>query len=77
MGCQDSTQSSSYLANSSYYRTTNNPKVMGELLNYCHTQVRLMVNADKNPYFKRQLKKNPNKLKRGLFSFSQGNCKAK
>lgn len=30
---------------------------MGELLNYCHTQVRLMVNADKNAYFKRQLKK--------------------
>lgn len=30
---------------------------MGELFHYCHTHVRLMVNADKNADFKRQLKK--------------------
>lgn len=57
MGCLDSMKSSSYLASSPYYSTTNNPKVMGELLHYCHNQVRLMGNAGKNAYSKRQLKK--------------------
>lgn len=45
---------------------------MGELLHYCYTHVRLLVNADKNADLKRQL----NKLKRGLVIFSQGNFKA-
>lgn len=69
MDCLDSTKSSSYPASSSYCSTTNNARVMGELFHYCHTHVRLMVNADKNDDLKK-------KLKRGLVIFSQGNFKA-
>lgn len=72
MDCLDSTKSSSYPASSSYCSTTNNARVMGELFHYCHTYVRLMVNADKNDDLKRQLKE----VKRGLVIFSEGNFKA-